>query len=249
MMHAQENPQRTPNAVPFLHTSNRSTSAPLAPNTVRPATNGTALTQLDLVPSISDGCKFRQMIWQRGEDGPLANLLASKPDFSVLIVNDSPKARMLLRSVLVSFGISNIRDAEGASEAIAGFRQNVPDLAIVDHDMASVNGIEFMRLIRQGPGSPAPELPVIMMACANDPSRIYDIRNSGVTEILAKPFAPNALARQIVSSIRNARDFIHSDSFHGPDRRRQKRPFGGEDKRASNVVSRTVERDEDIHWI
>jgi len=64
-----------------------------------------------------------------------------------------------------------------------------------------------------------------MMTCASNPSRIFEIRNAGATEILAKHFAPNALAARIASTLKIKRFFFRTDTFCGSDRRRQRRHF------------------------
>lgn len=194
---------------------------------------------------VPSGTVTREMVWQRDQAGPLAKLFASHPNYEILIISDKSATRRLIRSALLSLGFSNIGESDGTQEAIAAMRRNIPDLAIVDRDLTETDGITFIRALRSGRDSPAPQLPVIMMAEISDPKTLHDIRNAGATEILAKPFTPNALARQIGSVVQNERAFVQASDFCGPDRRRKQRPFEGTERRLSTMA----ENDETTHWI
>jgi len=96
------------------------------------------------------------MVWQRGHSGPFDGLLASQPDLSVVLLNEFIAARSLVRSVVVSFGISNVQETGNASEAIDAIEQGVPDFAIVDDNVTSNGGMAFLRYIHRNSASPAP---------------------------------------------------------------------------------------------
>ena len=194
---------------------------------------------------VPSGPVTREMVWQRDQAGPLARLFASHPNYEILIVSDKSATRRLVRSALLSLGFSNISESDGTQEAIAAIRLGVPDLAIVDRDMTETDGITFIRTLRSGTDSPAPQLPVIVMAEISDPETLHDIRNAGASEILAKPFTANALARQIGSLAQNERAFVQASDFCGPDRRRKQRPFEGTERRHAAAA----ENDENTHWI
>lgn len=52
-------------------------------------------------------------------------------------------------------------------------------------------------------------------------SRVEEARDAGVTEFLVKPFTANDLAKRIAHVINKPRDFIETQDFFGPDRRRR----------------------------
>ena len=173
----------------------------------------------------------RGIVWQSKNANPLSRILKSNPDFSVLIVDDHPAMRSLIRSVLVSFGVFNVQEAMSGSEGLASIRRNVPNIAIVDYDMAPMNGLEFVRRVRRDPDSPDPSLPILMTTGVPDQHQIFEIRDAGATDILSKPFAPNAFVRHVVSILENKREFINSLAYCGPDRRRWQTSFSGSDRR------------------
>ena len=51
---------------------------------------------------------------------------------------------------------------------------------------------------------------------------IEEARDAGVTEFLVKPFTANDIARRITHVINRPRDFIETQDFFGPDRRRRR---------------------------
>jgi DNA-binding NtrC family response regulator len=53
-------------------------------------------------------------------------------------------------------------------------------------------------------------------------ARVAAARDQGVTEFLVKPFTANELARRIAYVIDAPRDFVETNEFFGPDRRRRK---------------------------
>lgn len=47
-------------------------------------------------------------------------------------------------------------------------------------------------------------------------------RDAGMTEFLVKPFSARSMARRITMVIENPRQFVRTDDFFGPDRRRHR---------------------------
>ena len=52
-------------------------------------------------------------------------------------------------------------------------------------------------------------------------ARIAEIRDAGVTEILAKPFSGDLLHERLISALSKPRSFVQSGDYFGPDRRRR----------------------------
>jgi threonine synthase len=66
----------------------------------------------------------------------------------VVIVEDDPDARRLLRRVLQARGEYQIYEAEGGREGLALVRQHQPDLVLLDLMMPEVDGFEVLEAIR-----------------------------------------------------------------------------------------------------
>lgn len=159
---------------------------------------------------------------------------------SVLVADDSPTMRQLLKSSLDSFGVAKVMMAHDGDQAFDMFCKGWADLAIVDWNMKPMNGIDFVRLLRNSPESPNPYIPVMMVTGHADYDRVAEARDAGMTEILSKPLAPKVLKERIEAVFQNPRTFIRSNDYFGPDRRRRRSGFTGPDRRST---SRDIEGD------
>lgn len=142
----------------------------------------------------------------------------------VMIVEDTPPMRKLLESVLEHLGIKNIITAENGDAAFEVFQRHNSDIILSDWLMEPVDGIELTREIRKNPLSPNRMVPIILITGYSAWERVEEARDAGVTEFLVKPFTANDLARRIAHVINSPRDFIETDDFFGPDRRRRINP-------------------------
>lgn len=168
---------------------------------------------------------------------------------SVLLVEDSNFMRSLFITVLRAIGVERITTAENGEEAIAIMRPSKKttmvgmtgiDLIISDYYMPVLDGGMFLRWIRRSEMSPDRFLPFIMVSAAADKDVIFEARDAGVDEFLAKPFSAEMLAARISAVVENQRQFIYTPTYFGPDRRRKPRPAEKE---------RRVTTDQDIEIV
>ena len=72
---------------------------------------------------------------------------------------------------------------------------------------------------------------VVVMACITV-SIAVKARDVGITEFLVKPFSAKTMARRITVVVENPRQFVRTDDFFGPDRRRHRvSTYTGEERR------------------
>ena len=129
----------------------------------------------------------------------------------------------LLKSLLNTFGIENVMSARDGEEGYKVFCKEAPDLVITDWMMKPTDGISFTRRIRNDMMSPNQFTPVILMTGFSEKRRVMQARDAGITEFLVKPFNARDLYRRIVQIIEKPRQFVRSEDFFGPDRRRTKK--------------------------
>lgn len=152
-------------------------------------------------------------------------------DLRVLVVDDNDHMRRLLRGILESLGIKQVRDVENGMIALNDSRLNLPDIIITDMMMAPIDGLEFSRMLRDDPTHPATRVPVMMITGFAEKQYVEAARDAGVSEFLAKPVTVDGVAARLRSVIENPRPFIRSSSFTGPDRRRRQVPLPDAEKR------------------
>jgi len=141
---------------------------------------------------------------------------------SILVVEDIAPMRNLIIGVLEALGIGKINSAEHGGSGFALFKQLNPDIIITDWEMEPVSGFEMIHKIRNDPTSPNKTVPIILITGYSAKNRVIQARDIGVTEFLTKPFTGQDLAKRIAHIINRPRDFIETNNFFGPDRRRRK---------------------------
>ena len=139
----------------------------------------------------------------------------------ILLADDNQHMRAITATILNSAGFRRIREVRDGAEAMEALRDWPADLAIVDFNMAPLDGVEFTRLIRNSADSPNPYLPIIMMTGHSEKSRVQEARDAGVTEFVVKPITARAILERMQAVILRPRAFVKADSYFGPDRRRQ----------------------------
>ncbi|SDG72565.1 response regulator [Roseospirillum parvum] len=167
---------------------------------------------------------------------PTGRSLMRRPDFDptllrVLVAEDNPHFRRLIRTVLTGLAIDQVTEAGNGAEALKLVQTRHFDLGIVDFRMEPVDGIAFTRQVRTDPDSANPYLPIIMVTAHGDPKLIATARNAGVSEFLVKPISAKSLLARLVAVVEHPRAFIRTASYFGPDRRRRQQPFDGSEKR------------------
>ena len=149
-------------------------------------------------------------------------------DFShlkVLVVEDNMPMTELIKSLLISFGVGGVYTAKNGKEGFDICLEQNPDLILTDWMMREMDGISLTRLIRTSPKSRNQFVPVIMMTGFSEKRRVVQARDAGVTEFLVKPFTARDLYRRLEEIIERPRQFVKSDEFFGPDRRRRVDPL------------------------
>lgn len=155
---------------------------------------------------------------------------------NVLIVEDNLPMMELTKSILETFGIQHVDSAKDGEEGFAMFCQHNYDLVIADWMMKPMDGISLTRRIRNDPLSPNQFVPVILVTGFSEKRRVIQARDAGVTEFLVKPFNARDLYRRIAQIIERPRQFVRSEDFFGPDRRRKRKTaYTGPMRRASDA--------------
>jgi CheY-like chemotaxis protein len=152
---------------------------------------------------------------------------------TVLVVDDNKNMRSLVRAILEALGVNHIVDAIDGEAAFKKLEEQQIDLIIADWNMEPMDGLAFTRKVRTDPGSPDQFVPIIMLSGHTEKARVMQARDAGINEFMAKPIAARALYARMVAIIEHPRPFVKTESYFGPDRRRQDMPFPGPDRRTN----------------
>lgn len=146
---------------------------------------------------------------------------------SVLIIDDEPMSRELLLTMLQEIGVGDVRRARDAQHGLDTLRQFNPDFIICDIHMEPMDGIEFTRKVRTDTLSPNPYVTIVLLTGDTRVEVVREARDAGANGFLAKPISVDMLRKRLEMTLTEGRDFIRSDAYTGPDRRRRDLPLKG----------------------
>lgn len=113
----------------------------------------------------------------------------------ILIVEDDPSIRFVLRLILERAGHEVLEAPHGAA-ALVMLECELPDLVLTDLMMPVMGGSELIQRLRSDPRTS--ELPILVVSC--NPDAIDQL--SRADGVIAKPFLPAKLLATVASLIR-----------------------------------------------
>ena len=104
---------------------------------------------------------------------------------SCLVVDDSKVVRMVARKILeeLEFEISEAADGQAAMSAC---QENMPDVILLDWNMPVMDGLEFLKTLRQLENGEDPK--IVFCTTENDVAHIARAIRAGANEYIMKPF-------------------------------------------------------------
>jgi two-component system, chemotaxis family, chemotaxis protein CheY len=123
-------------------------------------------------------------------------------DRFVLVVDDYPTMRRLMRNLLAELGFANVEMAEDGRSALKKLRERPFDLVISDWNMMPMSGLDLLRIVRED--DDLKDLPFIMITAANTAENVVAAKEVGVNGYIVKPFTAETLQRRIDSVLGTA---------------------------------------------
>ncbi|MCG8443211.1 MAG: response regulator [Caulobacterales bacterium] len=153
-------------------------------------------------------------------------------DVTVLVLDGHRHMRAIIRTLLRGFGARNLVECESIDEAIAALEVSAIDVALVDYYVGEQHGSNFVRAVRKLDQNPHRFMPLISCSASTTMDVIRDMTDAGVDEFLIKPLSARALWQRINIAMEDRRHFVRAPNYFGPDRRRRKDSYEGENKRS-----------------
>ena len=110
---------------------------------------------------------------------------------NILVIDDDPSIRSLLRQVLEAKGYV-VREAENGQEAIAKVRESRPDLITLDVIMQGINGYEVASILKSDPATL--DIPIIIVSVLDDQDKGLHL---GIDSYVSKPVDMVILIREV----------------------------------------------------
>src|SRR5664280_533628 len=114
----------------------------------------------------------------------------------VLVIDDDPQIRRVMRSTLTAHGYQ-VNDARSGEEGLEELRNSSYDLVLLDMNMAGMGGMEACGLIRSGS-----EVAIIMLTVNNTERQKVDALDAGADDYITKPFSTPELLARIRATLR-----------------------------------------------
>jgi two-component system KDP operon response regulator KdpE len=116
---------------------------------------------------------------------------------SVLIVDDEPAIRRLLRASLQAQGYRT-QEATNGSEALAALSQGEPDVMLLDLGLPDLDGLDIIRLVRG-----RSTLPIVVLSSRDDERGKVAALDLGADDYVTKPFGVAELVARLRAALRH----------------------------------------------
>ncbi len=124
----------------------------------------------------------------------------------ILVVDDEPQIRRVLRSTLTAEGYE-VRDARTGEDALTALREHRFDLILLDVNMPGVGGLETCRQIRE-----SSEAAIIMLTVRDSEEDKVEALDAGADDYMTKPFSTPELLARIRAALRRLPAGAHAHS-------------------------------------
>ncbi len=111
-----------------------------------------------------------------------------------LIVDDDEDSLFISQKIVGKMGFLT-HTARNGAEALAEIEKKLPQLILLDWNMPSMSGLEFIKRLKQiRYGS---QIPIIMCTGESEAKKVREALASGVKGYLVKPFSEGEVVKQL----------------------------------------------------
>lgn len=114
---------------------------------------------------------------------------------SLLVVDDLPQMRDMLRVMLKKNGYVNLTTADSGKQALTQIASKHIDLVLTDWTMPNMSGIELLKHIKGDPN--LYRMPVLMISDESASDKVLYAVEEGADGFMVKPFSENDLIKNI----------------------------------------------------
>jgi CheY-like chemotaxis protein len=142
-------------------------------------------------------------------------------DLSVLLFAGDVAVGSTLRMALRGAGLRTIQMVSTPEETVQVITDTDPDVMLVHVGLEEADsGLRIVRFIRRWDGSPKPRIPIVAVSPRRDLTAINAVLQAGVHEFTLFPTSADELQRKLLAAVQVERDFVVTEAYVGPSRRR-----------------------------
>lgn len=116
-------------------------------------------------------------------------------NIKVLVVDDFPTMRRIIRNLLKQIGFENVDEAEDGVQALSKLKSGSYGLIVTDWNMPNMEGIDLLRNIRKEES--IKDLPVLMVTAEAEKEKVIEAIKAGVDNYIVKPFTAEVLKEKL----------------------------------------------------
>ena len=116
-------------------------------------------------------------------------------NMKILVVDDFPTMRRIVRTLLKELGFGNVEEAEDGAAGLARLRSGGFEFVISDWNMPNLDGLEMLKQIRAD--ASLAHLPVLMVTAESKKENIIAAAQAGASGYVVKPFTAATLDEKL----------------------------------------------------
>ncbi|MBV2132289.1 chemotaxis response regulator CheY [Pseudomonas sp. MAP12] len=116
-------------------------------------------------------------------------------NMSMLVVDDFPTMRRIVRSLLKELGFNNVEEAEDGQDALNKLRSGKFEFVVSDWNMPNLDGLDMLKQIRADDS--LKHLPVLMVTAEAKKENIIAAAQAGANGYVVKPFTAAILEEKL----------------------------------------------------
>lgn len=124
----------------------------------------------------------------------------------VLIIEDDMFNRKTVNMILSQIGFKQIQEAEDGGSGLEMNFNFLPDLIICDIEMEPIDGLVFLKMLRDSGDIKNCDVPVIFLTGHAESKYVTSARDLGVDAFIVKPPSINSLKSKIDIVLRRAEE-------------------------------------------
>ena len=116
-------------------------------------------------------------------------------NLKILVVDDFPTMRRIIRNLLKDLGYENVDEAEDGVMGLEKLRNGSFDFVVSDWNMPNLDGLEMLKQIRADAN--LSKLPVLMVTAEAKKENIIAAAQAGANGYVVKPFTAATLEEKL----------------------------------------------------
>ncbi|HMK42767.1 MAG TPA: chemotaxis response regulator CheY [Dissulfurispiraceae bacterium] len=114
----------------------------------------------------------------------------------VMVVDDFPTMRRIVKNLLKQLGFENIDEAEDGAAALTKLQAGGYGLVVSDWNMPNMEGIDLLRGVRAS-AAPLKDIPFLLVTAEAEKEKVIEAIKAGVDNYIVKPFTAEVLKEKL----------------------------------------------------